>query len=139
MLGCAAGFSGAVVAERHRTSQQTVTKWRHRFAPECLARLFDAPRTGQPRRHVDEKVQDILDATLNRRPKKATPWRVRRLSEELSVPQDFVHRVWRAFGLKRYLSHSFKLSTDPHFVAKVYGLSLEAAPVAWPCIPLRQR
>jgi hypothetical protein len=41
------------------------------------------------------------------------------LADELGVPRGFVHRVWRAFGLKRHLSHSFKLSTDPHFVEKV--------------------
>ena len=41
------------------------------------------------------------------------------MSEELGVPRDFVHRVWRSFGLKPHLSHSFKLSTDPHFVEKV--------------------
>ena len=35
------------------------------------------------------------------------------------MPRDFVHRVWRAFGLKPHLSHNFKLSTDPHFVEKV--------------------
>ena len=61
----------------------------------------------------------MLEATLNRRPKKATHWSVRSLSENIGVPRDFVHRVWRAFGLKPHLSHSFKLSTDPHFVEKV--------------------
>ena len=44
---------------------------------------------------------------------------MRSLSAELGEPRDFVHRVWRAFGLKPHLSHSFKLSTDPHFVEKV--------------------
>ena len=119
VLDCAAGLSGAEIAERHRTSQQTVTKWRRRFASGRLAGLSDAPRTGQPRRHGDEQVQVVLDATLNRRPGNATHWSVRSLSAELGVPRDFVHRVWRAFGLKPHLSHSFKLSTDPHFVAKV--------------------
>ena len=119
VLDCAAGLSGAEIARRHQTSQQTVSKWRRRFACERLAGLSDAPRSGQPRRHTDEKVQEVLDATLNRRPKKATHWSVRSLSEELGVPRDFVHRVWRAFGLKPHLSHSFKLSTDPHFVEKV--------------------
>ena len=119
VLDCAAGLSGAEIARRHQTSQQTVSKWRRRFACERLAGLSDAPRSGQPRRHTDEKVQEVLDATLNRRPKKATHWSVRSLSEELGVPRDFVHRVWRAFGLKLHLSHSFKLSTDPHFVEKV--------------------
>ena len=119
VLDCAAGLSGREVAERHRTSQQTVTKWRRRFAGQRLAGLSDAPRSGQPRRHGDEQVKAVLDATLNRRPRKATHWSVRSLSEELGVPRDFVHRVWRAFGLKPHLSHSFKLSTDPRFVEKV--------------------
>ena len=119
VLDCAAGLSGAEIAERHRTSPQTVTKWRRRFASGRLAGLSDAPRTGQPRQHGDERVREVLDATLNRRPRNATHWSVRSLSAELGVPRDFVHRVWRAFGLKPHLSHSFKLSTDPHFVAKV--------------------
>ncbi len=41
---------------------------------------------------------------------------------------DFAHRVWRAFDLKPHRSHSFKLSADPHFVAKVrdvVGLHLD--------------
>lgn len=46
-------------------------------------------------------------------------WSVRSLSEDLAVPRDFVHRVWRAFGLKPHLSRNFKLSTDPHFIDKV--------------------
>ena len=119
VLDCAAGLTGEEIAERHRISQQTVSKWRRRFAGERLAGLSDAPRSGQPRRHGDEQVQAVLDATLNRRPKKATHWSVRSLSEDLAIPRDFVHRVWQAFGLKPHLSHNFKLSTDPHFVEKV--------------------
>ena len=119
VLDCAAGYSGEEIAERHRTSQQTVTKWRRRFASDRLDGLSDAPRSGQPRRHDDGKVQEVLEATLHRRPRKATHWSVRSLSEDLGIPRDFVHRVWRAFGLKPHLSKSFKLSTDPHFVEKV--------------------
>ena len=39
MLDCAAGLSGSEIAERHRTSQQTVSKWRGRFARERLSGL----------------------------------------------------------------------------------------------------
>ena len=97
-------------AIRERASGRTV---------RCAAKRSAAPRSGQPRRHDDAKVQEILDATLNRRPKRATHWSVRSLSAELGMPRDFVHRVWRAFGLKPHLSHNFKLSTDPHFEEKV--------------------
>ena len=88
------------------------------MAPPSFGRLgglSDAPRSGQPRRHGDDKVRKVLNATLNQRPRKATHC----LSEELGIPRDFVHRVWRAFGLKPHLSHGFKLSADPHFVEKV--------------------
>lgn len=43
VLDCAAGLSGAETTERHRTSQQTVTKWRRRFASGRLTGLPDAP------------------------------------------------------------------------------------------------
>jgi transposase len=119
VLDCAHGYSGEEIAERQRTSQQTVTKWRRRFACDRLDGLSDAPRSGQPRRHDDSKVQEVLEATLNRRPRKGTHWSVRSLSEDLGIPRDFVHRVWGAFGLKPHLSKTFKLSTDPHFVEKV--------------------
>jgi transposase len=128
VLDCARGYSGEQIAQRHRTSAQTVTKWRRRFAIDRLEGLSDAPRSGQPRRHDDRRVQEVLEATLNRRPKKAAHWSVRGLSAELGMPRDFVHRVWRAFGLKPHLSSSFKLSTDPHFVEKVrdvVGLHLD--------------
>lgn len=119
VLDCAKGYSGEEVAERHQTSQQTVTKWRRRFATDRLAGLSDAPRSGQPRRYGDDQVQQVLETTLNCRPKTATHWSTRSLASELGVPSNFVHRVWRAFGLKPHLSKSFKLSTDPHFVEKV--------------------
>lgn len=119
VLDCARGDSGEQIAQRHGTSQQTVTKWRRRFARDRLDGLSDAPRSGQPRRHDDERVQAVLEATLNRRPKRATHWSVRSLAEDLGIPRDFVHRVWRAFGLKPHLSKSFKLSNDPHFIEKV--------------------
>ena len=119
VIDCAEGYSGETIAQRHHTSKQTVSKWRGRFARGRLAGLSDAPRSGQPRKHDDGQVQAVLEATLNRKPKKATHWRVRSLSDDLGMPRDFVHRVWRAFGLKSHLSHSFKLSTDPHCIEKV--------------------
>lgn len=69
VLDCAARFTGEEIAERHRISQQTVSKWRRRFACERLTGLSDAPRSGQPRRHGDDKVQEVLNGTLNQRPK----------------------------------------------------------------------
>jgi hypothetical protein len=33
-----------------------------------------------------------------------------------------ISRIWRAFGLKPHRLETFKLSTDPHFVAKVHDI-----------------
>jgi transposase-like protein len=43
ILDCARGYSGEEIAERYHTSQQTVSKWRRRFARDGLAGLSDAP------------------------------------------------------------------------------------------------
>ena len=75
VIDCAEGYSGETIAQRHHTSKQTVSKWRGRFARDRLAGLSDAPRSGQPRKHDDDQVQAVLEATLNRKPKKATVWR----------------------------------------------------------------
>ena len=122
ILDCVRGDESRDIARTHGVSRQTVSKWRNRFARLGLAGLSDAPRLGQPRKHGDEKVQAVLEATLRSQPKAATHWSVRGLSRELGLPRDFIHRVWHAFGLKPHLSKSFKLSSDPHFTEKVKSL-----------------
>jgi len=119
ILDCARGYSGEEIAERHAVSQQTVSKWRSRFIECRLAGLTDAPRSGQPRKYDDDRVQEVLDITLNRKPNNATHWSIRRFSQETGFDRGIVHRVWNAFGLKPHLAKSFKLSNDPHFVEKV--------------------
>ena len=119
VLDCVAGSSDAQIAERHQTSQQTATKWPCRFDGGRLPRLYGAHQAGQPGRHGDEQVPKNLDTTLNRRPCNATHWSVLGLSAELGVLQGFVHRVWRAFGLKPHLSHRLNLLLDRHLLGKV--------------------
>lgn len=119
VLDCAAGRKGKEIAQRYRVDERTVTKWRLRFAEFGMQGLSDAPRSGQPRRHDDAAVQRVIDYTLNKRPNKATHWSVRTLAAELGISNNFVHRVWRAFGLRPHVVESFKLSNDPHFVEKV--------------------
>ena len=119
ILDCAEGRKSEDIAERHQVSRQTVSKWRGRFARKGLSGLDDEKRSGQPRKYTAEKVRDVVEATLLRKPKHRTHWSVRSLAKELSLPYHFIGRVWRAFGLKPHLSRQFKLSTDPLFVEKV--------------------
>ena len=102
------------------TDQQTVTRWRKRFAEKCLAGIEkDAPRGGRKPRRRDQVARTIIERTTQTKPKNATHWSVRTLARELGISESMVARVWRANGLKPHLSRPFKLSNDPHFAEKL--------------------
>jgi transposase len=119
VLSCADGESGSCIAQRLKTSIQTVSKWRRRYQAYRFAGLTDAPRTGRPRTVLDEQVQAVVDKVRQTKPDDATHWSVRSMSAATGVSAPTVHRIWRAFGLKPHLQATFKLSTDPYFVDKV--------------------
>jgi transposase len=53
VLAAAAGYSNAAIARRLHTSQNTVRKWRGRFAAQGLAGLVDRERGGRPPRFTE--------------------------------------------------------------------------------------
>jgi len=119
VLECASGKSNTVVASKFKVTIQTVGKWRERFLRGRLGSLGDAPRSGQPRKITDDKVEAVITRTLETRPKNATHWSTRTMAEASGLNQNAIVRIWRAFGLKPHLHENFKLSTDPFFVEKV--------------------
>lgn len=119
VLGCAAGESGAALAQRLQVSVQTVSKWRRRYEAYGFAGLCDAPRAGRPRTVLDDQVQEVIDKVRYTKPDRATHWSVRSMSAATGVSAPTVQRIWHAFGLKPHLEDTFKLSTDPYFVEKV--------------------
>ncbi|MBL8450677.1 MAG: IS630 family transposase [Dechloromonas sp.] len=119
VLECATGMDSKVVAQRVSVSQQTVSKWRNRFATDRLDGLLDAPRTGAPRTIDDVRVDAVIARTLESIPKNATHWSTRTMAREMGLSQSAVSRIWRAFGLQPHRQETFKLSTDPLFVEKV--------------------
>src|ERR1700710_977358 len=52
-------------------------------------------------------------------PPDATHWSSRGMSRACGLSVSTVQRIWRAFGLQPHRLETFKLSTDPDFVAKV--------------------
>ena len=49
-------------------------------------------------------------------------WSTRSLAAQVGMSQSAVSRIWRAFGLKPHQLESFKLSTDPLSIEKVYDI-----------------
>jgi len=119
VLASADGQSNTVLAQRLRLSITTVRRWRNRFAELRLDGLLDEPRPGRPRVVGDERIKDLITATLETTPRDATHWSTRSMAEHLGLSQSMVSRVWRAFGLAPHKQDSWKLSKDPLFVEKV--------------------
>ncbi|MBX3656790.1 MAG: IS630 family transposase, partial [Ramlibacter sp.] len=119
VLGCAEGAQNKDVAARLGVSENTVGKWRRRFAEHRLEGLRDEPRSGTPRTLEDAQIEAVIVRTLESLPPDATHWSSRSMARASGVSISSVQRIWRAFGLQPHRLETFKLSTDPDFVAKV--------------------
>ena len=119
VLACAQGGENQEVAALLGIDKDTVGKWRWRFLQHRIDGLRDAPRCGAPRTIADARIEAVIVRTLESVPKNATHWSSRAMAKESGLSTSTVQRIWRAFGLQPHRLETFKLSTDPDFVAKV--------------------
>ncbi len=119
MLACANGAQNKDVAARLALDAMTVSKWRRRFAEQRLQGLRDEPRSGAPRTVDDRRIEAVIVQTLESQPADATHWSSRGMARASGLSTSTVQSIRRAFGLQPHRLETFKLSTDPDFVAKV--------------------
>lgn len=119
VLLAAEGLANLEVADKVGVHQATVVKWRKRFIERRLDGLIDEPRPGAPRTVTDADVEAVIVRTLEDKPVDATHWSSRDLAKKSGMSPSTVGRIWRAFGLKPWLTDTFKLSEDPQFIDKV--------------------
>ena len=93
---------------------QTVGKWRRRFVERRLEGLVDKPRPGAPRKITDERIEQIVVATLERPPKDATHWSRTSMAAESGLSRSTVGRIWKAFGLKPVALENWVPMVDLH-------------------------
>jgi transposase len=128
VLAAMKGKSNTAIAKELNTSRPTVILWRGRFAddgPDGL--LKDLPRGRRIPPLPRKKVEEVVQKTLQTKPKDATHWSRRSMAKECGVSKSSVQRIWNAHHLKPHLVKTFKLSNDKHFVEKlkdVVGLYL---------------
>jgi transposase len=124
----AAGKANRRIAQELRTSRPTVILWRQRFVEGGTQALTeDAAGRGRKPIISAAKIQRIVEATLQTKPRAATHWSVRTMAEAQGVSPATVQRIWDAHGLQPHRTQNFKLSRDRHFVEKltdVVGLYL---------------
>jgi transcriptional regulator with XRE-family HTH domain len=122
VLQCAEGVANKEVAEAVGVTPSTVGKWRRRFCGLRLDGLSDDPRPGRPATITTEQVEEVLVATLESTPENATHWSRAKMAKRSGLSKSTIGRIWRTFELKPHRTDTFKLSTDPLFVEKVYDV-----------------
>jgi transposase len=128
LLMAADGMANMAIGRELSVSPASVNAWRARFTEEGLAK-FAQVRAGRGRKKTipQEKIDEIVDLTLNHRPEGETHWSCRTMAAATGVSKSTVQQVWSARGLKPHRVETFKLSNDPKFEEKlvdVVGLYL---------------
>lgn len=119
VLACAEGRQNTEMALQFQIGKAMVGKWRRRFVEQRLDGLRDEPRSGTPRSIDDARIEAMIVRALESVPPDATHWSSRGMARACGLSVSTVQRIWRAFGLQPHRLETFKLSTDPDFVAKV--------------------
>ncbi|WP_212767956.1 IS630 family transposase [Streptomyces sp. YIM 121038] len=119
VLRCAEGGTNRQAATDLGVDESTVERWRARFIVKRLDGLSDEARVGRPPSILLDRVEDVIVATLESSPGKDTHWSRASMAKHSGLSKSTIGRIWKRFDLKPHLQDSFKLSTDPQFVAKV--------------------
>jgi len=115
VLACAElGAVNTHVAAEVGVSAMTVRKWRGRFIEYGLASLADEPQPGRPPSILLDRVQQVVELTLERLPTHSS--RSSSMAERTGLSKSTVGWIWRRFEVKPHLCDGFKISTDPLFV-----------------------
>jgi transposase len=128
VLDAAEGVSVDQMAARWETNRKTVMLWRKRFETEGAESLWEVA-TGRGRKptYGPEKIQSIIDATLQSKPKGMTHWSCRLMAATQKVSKSTISNIWRSHNLKPHRTKTYKLSRDAKFLEKltdVVGLYL---------------
>jgi transposase len=119
------------VASDLDTGQNTVIKWRNRFAVKGIAGLRDNPRSGKPPKYGANFRNEVLKALELPPPSGQSCWDGVALAKHLNSSDDAVWRILRKEGICLARQRSWCVSTDPEFAPKaadIVGLYL-APPV----------
>lgn len=120
ILLAAEGIANTHIADAVGVSRPTVLEWRKRFLTEGAETLWKTrPGRGAKPKIKEQKVRQIVDATLHTKPKHATHWSCRSMAKEQGVSPSTIHKIWEAHGLQPHRVETFKLSQDKEFVEKL--------------------
>lgn len=127
ILLCLEGKTNIEVAEDLNISRFTVGKWRFRFHKKGVHGLYDAYRSGKPKKYGSEFRIQVLKTLEQKAPKGQATWDGESLAKELKASPAAVWRVIRKEGIQLQRNRSWCVSTDKEFsikAADIIGLYL---------------
>ena len=128
IAGLGAAKTEAAVAAENAVNRKTVRLWRDRFLTQGLQGLWEiAPGRGRKATYDGARIQSVIDATLQSKPKGSTHWSCRTMAEVQAISKSTINNIWRSHNIKPHLTKTFRLSRDPNFLEKltdVVGLYL---------------
>ena len=128
VVGCADGKSESLIAAECGVNRKTVRLWRERFRAGGLKALWEiAPGRGRKATYGPERIKQVIEATLQSKPKASTHWSCRTMAADTGLSKSTINNIWRGHNLKPHRTKTFKLSRDPRFLEKltdVIGLYL---------------
>jgi transposase len=109
------------IADELQTTEQSVCKWRRRFARYGLAGLQDHPRSGRPARVSANALNTVL-TKVTQPPKGRARWSCRSMAKQAGVSKSWVQQLWFRNDLKPHQTRTFKLSNDRQFEQKFWDI-----------------
>lgn len=128
ILAAASGAPNQRTAKDLGISRPTVLLWRSRFqegGTEALTHI--RPGRGRRPTYTAQRVNQIVQATTQTKPRGATHWSTRTMAKAQGISKATIQRIWDAHGLQPHRTQRFKLSKDRRFTEKltdVVGLYL---------------
>src|SRR5882724_7578326 len=120
VLWSADGVAGADIARRLHLSAEAVSRIRRRFVETGVAGLATRPKAGRRDHAVPAAtVERVVELALSPPPAGRSRWTTRLLAKAVGLTSGCVSDVLRRHDLKPHRVRTYKVSRDPHFVAKV--------------------
>ena len=120
ILAAADGASNHGITRDLGVGRPTVLLWRRRFQEGGVDALTHiAPGRGRRPTYTAERVNQIVEATTQTKPRGATHWSTRTMAKAQGLSKDTVQRIWSAHGLQPHRTKRYKLSKDQRFTEKL--------------------
>jgi len=104
-------------------SRQKAGRWRERYVEDGLAGLErDRPGRGRKPRISHQQRAMVVRKTTGPPPSTQTHWSRRTMAKVTGLGATTIGAIWRKHGLKPHLTHTFKVSNDPHFAQKLEAI-----------------